>query len=210
VGLGRFMKPYPSIPHRPDHSGLFHIFDKLDGSLIRAEWTPKRGFAKFGRKNGLLDDSNPWLAEAPGLFHAKYAEELERVFRKKRYKRATAFLEFHGPSSFAGNHEDEEHDVTLFDVAPFKKGILASREFLKLFGHLDHPKVLHHGRVGPWLLEAVREGSLDGVTFEGVVCKGAFSQKAGGPVMFKIKTQAWIDRLKGACGDDEAKFEALY
>ena len=42
------MKGYPSIPREVQHSLNVYAFDKLDGSQIRAEWTQKNGFFKFG------------------------------------------------------------------------------------------------------------------------------------------------------------------
>lgn len=203
------MKPYPSIPGGVRHGVPVYVFDKLDGSNIRVEWTRKRGFWKFGRRNGLIDDTNPWLPEAPALFMAKYADDLYRIFREQRWEQATAFMEFWGPSSFAGNHEEETHDVTLFDVSVHRKGFLEPRMFLRLFGDLDHPRLLHHGNFTCDMQEQVAAGTLDGVTFEGVVAKGAWDRKAGRPLMFKWKSQAWINKLRAYCGENDELFQRL-
>lgn len=202
------MKRYPSISGKSVDRPII-AFDKLDGSNVRAEWTPKKGWAKFGRRNGLLDSSHPLLEKkTTPLILDKYGDDLARVFHKQKWRRATAFFEFHGPSSFAGWHDpDEEHTVTIIDVMVFGKGLLEPRPFLDLFGHLDIPSVLYRGKAGAQLREDVLEGRLPGVTFEGVVCKGA--RIKGKPVMFKLKTKAWYDRLRERCAGDEALFNQL-
>lgn len=210
------MKPYPSIPGGVRHGVPVYVFDKLDGSNVRMEWTRKKGFWKFGRRNGLLDDSvSDWFeypskkgAEDVKALMLAQADNLERVFRAQRWQKATAYFEFHGPSSFAGTHQDEEHKVTLLDVAVHPKGMLPPKVFLKLFGHMDLPRLLHHGNFTRQMQEDVSNGDLAFVTFEGVVCKGA-PISPGRPLMFKWKSQAWLDRLRGYCGDNDDLFRRL-
>ena len=50
------MKSYRSIPfaNKIPENETFYVFDKLDGSNIRAEWNPKKGFYKFGSRSQLL------------------------------------------------------------------------------------------------------------------------------------------------------------
>lgn len=50
------MKHYPTIPKTVIHDVDVHVFDKLDGSNIRAEWNPKKGFYKFGSRKQLIDE----------------------------------------------------------------------------------------------------------------------------------------------------------
>ena len=52
------MKQYPSISH-DIRSVQAYAFDKLDGSNIRAEWHPKKGFWKFGSRTRLLGTDQP-------------------------------------------------------------------------------------------------------------------------------------------------------
>ena len=47
------------------------------------------------------------------------------------------------------------------------------------------------------LVQRVREGELEGVTFEGVVGKAGEGHKL---IMAKAKTQAWIDAVRSRCG----------
>ena len=129
-------------------------------------------------------------------------EALGKLVRDQRWERATFYFEFHGPNSFAGWHLPEPHTVTLFDVAPHKKGFLEPREFLRLCGHLDHAQLLHQGNFTRDIADGVSNGTLEGMTFEGVVCKGSWDRKSGMPLMFKWKNLAWQAKLRGICLSD--------
>jgi hypothetical protein len=194
------MKSYPTIEYRINRNVTVTAFDKLDGSNIRAEWSAKNGFHKFGARTRLLDPAERPLGEAIDLINEKYSESLSKAFYDNKYGRALAFFELWGPNSFAGNHEDEKHTVTLIDVNPYKRGILPHMEFRKLFdGYIDIPNILFTGRIGIPFIEAVRNSTLENMTFEGVVCKGVGKK---GLVMFKIKSKAWITKVKDAYGHD--------
>lgn len=202
------MKSYPSITTDPSRGEPLVVFDKLDGSNIRAEWEAKRGFFQFGTRTRVIDASAPVFGEAVGLIRERHGEALHAVLRARGLRHAVAFFEFHGPGSFAGQHLDEPHTVTLFDVAVDRRGLLDPFRFREWFAGLETPRVLHEGPVDEALLARVRDGSLPGMTFEGVVCKGAYVAP-GTPRMFKVKSRRWLDRLKEKCGDDEALFERL-
>lgn len=76
---------------------------------------------------------------------------------------------------------------------------------------MDIPAVLHHGKVGKEMIDKVKSSTLEGMTFEGVVCKAANPnrKKTSHPVMFKIKSNAWLDKLKTFCGEDIKMFERM-
>lgn len=201
------MKSYPSIP-RNIKTGLFYAFDKLDGSNIRVEWSRKAGFYKFGTRKRLLDESDPILGPAKPLFLERYEESLGEIARSQRWERAVFFCEFFGPSSFCGAHDsDEEKEVLLIDVNVHKKGILGPRDFLSVFEDVPHAPLLHHGMIDDDFVRSVRESTLEGMTFEGVIVKGVPDKK--GPGMFKIKSNAWLNALKTQCGEDDNLFERL-
>ena len=185
-----------------------YAFDKLDGSNIRAEWSRKTGFCKFGSRKLLLDETHP-LGEAKQLICTKYEDDLSKVFRKARYDRVTVFFEFFGDSSFAGQHTEEEHDVVLFDVNPYKKGILPPADFLKLVGHLHVPNVLYYGNVTQEFEESVLARTLENMSFEGVVCKTKNPKRTPLPLMFKIKSRAWRQQLRDYCAGDFKLFDRL-
>ena len=80
------MKSYPKIQYF--NQGLFgeniYAFDKLDGSNIRAEWNPKRGWYKFGTRNNMIDERDLQFGEAVTLFLNKYGDSLSKVFRTNK------------------------------------------------------------------------------------------------------------------------------
>lgn len=203
------MKHYPSITKEIRHDIDIIAFDKLDGSNIRAEWNFKRGFYKFGTKNQLIDaNSKPFGIAVPKI-KEKYEESLAKVFKEQGWKDAICFFELWGPSSFAGQHSFQEAlDLTLFDVNPYKQGILPPKEFIKFFGHLDIPKVLYEGRVSVELFDQVKQSTLPGMTFEGVVCKGDYGITRT-PIMFKVKSRAWLEKLRIYCNGNEKLFAML-
>ncbi len=203
------MKSYPSISKTVQNIPVY-AFDKLDGSNIRAEWTIKSGFCKFGSRHELIDSTHPFLGEAPKIIQNKYVEKLNSIFRKENYEKTVCYFEYFGVSSFAGTHKlDEPHDVVLFDVEVFKKGIINPKQFIKLFGDLHIPKLIYHGNANSELNEQIRNGLNKEVTFEGVVCKSMETDKYGHNIMFKIKSKAWLDKLKNYCKGDEKLFEKL-
>lgn len=201
------MKQYPTVEKTIMNLPVW-VWDKLDGSNIRVEWTRKNGLAKFGSRHQLIDSSHV-LGEAIELINV-HAKTLDAVFRKMRLQKATCFFEFLGNSSFAGNHFEEEHEVVLLDVFIYKLGCMQSNDFFKTFnGLIPIPSLLHHGYVRTDLENEIRTGILDSMTFEGVVCKGVMKKNMGFPRMFKIKSDAWLEKLKNYCGDDETMFRRL-
>jgi len=200
------MKSYPSIDATPKTDISIYAFDKIDGSNIRAEWNKKNGFWKFGTRSRLLDASEKPFGEAISLLKGKYEDDLSRIFVEEKWKKVIAFFEFYGPNSCFGTHADEPHDVTLIDVNPYNKGILPPREYIDLFGSLDGPAVLYQGIVNQDFIDSVKNSALDGMTFEGVVCKGVKSNQT---VMFKVKSQAWLSKLRSYCKDNEQMFNKM-
>lgn len=203
------MKHYPSIPKEINTNLPIFAFDKLDGSNIRAEWSKKRGFYKFGTKTQMLGEDHPMFGQSIPLIRSTYGDELSKVFAKAKVESVVAFFEFYGPNSFAGHHLDEPKKVTLLDVNYFKKGMMNPDEFIDTFGHLEIPRVLYYGKANKIFEEEVRTGKLEGMSFEGVICKGKAERGSPAPVMFKIKTRAWLERLKEHCKGDEKLFELL-
>lgn len=204
------MKQYPSITKDLRNSIYIYGFAKLDGSNIRAEWNSKRGFYKFGSRTQLIDESHSPLGKAIPIIKEKYEKDLSQVFKEQRWQDVLCFFEFWGPSSFAGQHLDtESQTVTLFDVNPYKQGILEPSQFIKYFGHLDIPNILYEGFLTKELVDSVKQSTLKDMPLEGIVCKGPNDKKTKMPIMFKIKSQMWLDRLKEYCKGDLNLFNKL-
>jgi hypothetical protein len=201
------MKTYPTIPKKIQDVEVY-AFDKLDGSNIRAEWSKKRGFYKYGTRKRLLDANEQPFGQAVELINDVYGQRLNRRFTDRKFERAIAFFEFFGPNSFAGFHEeDDTFDVVLFDVAVYRKGIMPPKDFLNMVSGLKVPDLVHVGKADDSFIQQVRSGQHPKVTHEGVVCKYVVRKEQVG--MFKIKTQDWLDSLKTKCGDDDKMFEKL-
>jgi hypothetical protein len=202
------MKQYPSISAEISNISCY-VFNKLDGSNIRAEWTSKNGFYKFGTRHRLLGEDEPVIGKAISIIKSKYSN-LTQILKQSRTQRAICFFEFWGPNSAFGQHDkNEEQTVTLIDVDFYKKGILPPKEFLDMFAEIDHASLLYHGSINCEFIESIRNGTLPGIGNEGVVCKGPFDRKLGSPIMFKIKRNDWYERLKEYCKGNKKLFEEL-
>jgi len=198
---------YPSISKDLNPYIKIYAQPKLDGNLIRAELNNKKGFYKFGSKNCLIDANTKPFGKAISLVKEK---DITMVCEKNNIKDIICFFEFYGPNSFAGQHIDsEQQTVTLFDVDPNKQGILEPLDFIRHFGHLDTPNVLYIGQITEEFIDQVKNSTLQGMSYEGVVCKGSTDKKTNTPVMFKIKSRAWLNKLKSYCGSDESLFNKL-
>ena len=186
-------------------------FDKLDGSNLRFGWHPKTGWKKFGTRHRMMDKSDPEYGCAIDIFTKKYGEALEKIFRTDKYIRGAqeviCFCEFFGPNSFAGAHDplhpalamegitsNDPKDVVLFDVNVHRKGLVPPEDFLRIFGHLDIPRVIYRGMMNARFIEEVREGKYP--VKEGVICKGMNGPAPHGLWMRKIKTYHYRDEIK--------------
>lgn len=202
------MKTYPSIPTKIDFKHEYVVFDKIDGSNIRAEWNDKQGFYKFGSRNQLLTEQQTQLFPSIDLIVEKYEDELSERFDNAKIARAICFFEYYGPNSFAGSHPDpvEDMTVTLIDINPYKKGIMLPDEFVDFCDGIDIPRIVHEGKIDEEFIDSVKNSQILDMTFEGVVGK-AINVKHHH--MTKIKTRKWLDKLKEFCNNDPVLFNRL-
>lgn len=197
------MKEYPPIPQSTgakfrEIPGAY-IFDKLDGSSMRSEWSRKNGWYKHGRRSGLLDDSNPDLLEVPSLFDYLLADKLNDLAKRMRWQHLVIFHEFWGVKSLGGLHVGGDPKfLTVFDAAVDKKGILGPRAFRETFeGIVPTPKFLGIHNFTRGFVDLVRSDSIPGITFEGVVAKTGEGHQQ---VRAKAKTQKWVDAIRAMHG----------
>lgn len=204
------VKQYPSISRDIIRGVPFYIFDKLDGSNVRAEWDAKKGFWKFGTRQRLMGPDDPIGKFAIPLIQAQ-SDALSAIFKSMREREVVCFFEFWGPKSFAGLHDDSDvHQVHLIDVSIHRKGLMLPAAFVKTFeGKIPTAALLHRGNITKELVELVQTGTLDGMTFEGVVCKGAPLKNGYPPHMIKIKNLAWIEKVKALYTDPKVLEELL-
>lgn len=207
------MLHYPKIPgsrNAPD--GRCIAFEKYDGTNLHWEWDRDFGWHSFGPRReefnltesgiDLFARKHAHLRESVEEFWDTLAGEVEKVFREhsnyREFHSLKIFTEFFGPNSFAGLHkEDDPKELRLFDVWAEPFGMIGPERFLSDFGHLRAARVVYQGKLTGKFAEDVRQGKY-GIA-EGVVCKGGFG---GADIwMVKIKTYAYMERLKRAFAD---------
>lgn len=212
--IRRIRKIDPSERHDlsiPINNNFFANGILVHNSLIRAEWTEKSGFYKFGTRTHLLDRSDPTFGEACDLIVDGFSCGLERFFYKRNIERAVFFFEFFGEHSFAGSHVEEPHQVKLIDVDTYKKGLIEPELFDLLSDEVPCAQTLFSIKVCreedlQEILRQIEDSTLEGMTFEGVVFKSGSGHKR---ISFKHKSRAWLNKLAEVCGENKARFEEL-
>lgn len=187
-------------------------FEKLDGTNLHFCWERDFGWHAFGTRrdrfnlteHGIADftEAHPELADAAEVFERTLAKGLGEVLELRAdlelFTEATAFCEFLGESSFAGQHRaDEPKRLILFDLALPGEAFVAPEDFVRDFGHLPTPRIVYRGKLTGQFTEDVRKGKFK--VAEGVVCKGV---SKGVPWRCKVKTDAYRERLKQSLGAD--------
>lgn len=218
------MLHYPKIPDsRNAPSGTCLAFEKYDGTNLHFDYDRDFGFHSFGTRRdafNLTPDGiaafiakHAHLAECVDVFRATLAAGLEKVFREhvsyREVQTMKVFAEFLGPGSFAGLHKAAEaKELRLFDVLVEPGGIIPPKQFVADFGHLPIARVVYEGKLTGQFAEDVRAGKCN--VAEGVVCKGVTRgtpSEPGTVWMFKIKTNAYMEKLKQAFAE---KWEAYW
>jgi hypothetical protein len=204
---------YPKIQgSRNTPGGRCVAFEKYDGTNLHWDWDRDFGWHSFGTRRDEVDlsergrdrfrQAHAHLHGCADVFFDTLADDLERTFRGDGHYRSFAglrvFTEFLGPNSFAGLHKaDDPKELVLFDIWADPFGMIGPQRFVSDFGTLRIASVVYEGKLTGKFAEDVRQGKY-GVT-EGVVCKGG----PGGSDLWmaKIKTYAYMERLKRAFGE---------
>jgi hypothetical protein len=201
------MKQYPSIPRSTGQSFQEFdawVFDKLDGSNLRFEWSKKQKWHKFGTRTQLFDSTHQIFGHAIPIFESYLASPLEKLAVDNKWERLVCFAEYWSPNSFAGWHAEEEHSLTVIDLAPHKKGILGPKEFVKLTEKTDifTAPFLGNYKWTRGFVERVYKEEIPGISCEGVIGKAGSDNKL---IMAKAKTKTWLDKVKEKFTEEEAE-----
>lgn len=209
------MKEYPKILRISDSDKNIGekciVFDKIDGSNLQFTFSKKQGWYKFATRTRLIDRNEPEYGIAIDLFINKYGDFIEKILNDKypKFNSVTAYAEFYGPYSFAGQHSEEwlknhnllsegensPKDVILFDININKHGFLDPFKFVELFSKVEIPKIISEGILTKEFIEEIRNNDA---LNEGVICKGGT-----GPHKIwlrKIKTFNYLKKIKEAFG----------
>jgi hypothetical protein len=183
-------------------------FEKLDGTNVHFVWWRDHCFVGYGTRRDRFDltspdgirqfeKAHPELKGIDLLWDQDCRME-EYLLRHPKYGQSDmiVFTEYHGPNSFAGSHKPKDKmQLTIIDVMVDDK-MLPPEELLEDFKDFNLPRVIFKGKFSGQLFVDVRNGKYD--VKEGVVVKGVVDGKVH---MAKIKTQAYLDKLKEHFGD---------
>lgn len=213
------MKTYKSIPSTYNIDkikGPLYIFNKYDGSNIRAEWSKKQGWYKFGTRHQLMDHNTPIFGSAIDLFLNKYGDSVPTAICElyKKTERFTVYAEWFGAESFAGQHKpDDPKNIIIFDINLHKQGMISPRDFIRLYKYFDIAKGFGTYAFDEDMMESIRKeerwvdmfvsAPIRNKIFEGVICKHGEGHNLK---MFKIKTYKYKEMLKETLGDDWTKY----
>ncbi len=202
---------YPKIPDSRDFPLKTCIaFEKYDGTNTHFRWHRDFGWHAFGTRRDEFNwdeigqrqfmDRHPHLHELSAVFAESVMSPFETVFlhdeRCTSATEFTLFAEFLGSQSFAGLHKsDNIKRLVVFDVECDNQ-LMNPVEFVDLFENLPIARVVYRGRFTGTFADDVRTGKY-GVD-EGVICK---TGTRGNIQMAKIKTHAYLEKLKKAFGD---------
>lgn len=195
---------YPKIPDTLDCPLRQCIaFEKYDGTNIHWTFKPGEGWQEYGVRRDRYDinttgvrafeAAHPELAGAHKLWDqdSKLEDFLNSNPKYNTAKEIIVFTEYFGPNSFAGQHDPKDtKQLIIFDVQVDGK-IIPPDQFVEDFKQFNIARIIFQGKFSGQLFVDVRKGKYD--VKEGVVVKGIFSSQV---YMAKIKTEAYLDRLK--------------
>jgi hypothetical protein len=200
------MKSYPSIKRYRDDRYLGfegHTFAKLDGSNLRFEWDPKKGWYRFGSRRRLLEETHQEFGCSLQMFQNDFATSFEKIAVDQKWPGIVVYCEFWGENSFAGEHESKDAKfLTPIDVAIYKKGLMSPTDFINAF---DDQFDLQYLGVQTWdqeFVTAVQTSNLPGMAFEGVIGKTGAGHKR---LAIKLKSNAWISKVLNQYGEEQGR-----
>jgi hypothetical protein len=201
---------YPKIPDSLDCPLKQCVaFEKYDGTNIHWVWDPHGGFMSYGTRrdrfaitNGgvrQFEQAHPELAGLDKLWDQEGKLEFFLMDNPKynTAKEIIIFTEYFGPNSFAGQHDPKDtKQLIIIDVQVDGK-IIPPDQFVEDFKQFNIARIIFQGKFSGQLFVDIRKGKHD--VKEGVVVKGTYSNQV---YMAKIKTEAYLDRLKNEFKDN--------
>ena len=189
---------------------------KYDGSNLRFEYSPKKGWHKFGTRKTMIDVSHPVYGSGIEMFLERFGDDMIKVFKKDKYMRSaqniTVFAEWFGAKSLGGAHRPKDpKNIVPFDVNVHKRGFLNPKEFIDSFGHLQVAELIWQGEFNDSFVDDVKKENIDieskydvrASIPEGVIVKGGSSHRLW---MCKIKTERYKEALKAVYQQDWVKY----
>jgi len=211
------MLEYPEMKNLSKSPREYCIaFNKLDGQNIRVKYDKKNKFSLFGSRHRLFDETDNQFEKVIPLFNNTLRNNLERLIVDnkdfKDFKELIVFMEYYGPNSFAGMHDENDilnnlMKLVVFDILIInKKNInqfILPNDFIKLFNktQIEIPNIIYEGNLNDTFIKNVKNNIYN--LKEGVVCKGITKRGdyRGKVWMCKIKTQYYLDRIKQEFGE---------
>jgi hypothetical protein len=157
----------------------------------------------------MFDYDDPIFGEAIDLFKEEIAPGLLARLNKKYgpVPETLVFAEFLGKQSFAGQHvQDDPKTLKVFDVNLYKKGLLSPYDFAEISNHGPYyADLITKAVIDDQFINKVKEGRYnDDENPEGVICKWGSGHDLN---MMKIKTDAYLRKLRTQFGEDWKKYE---
>lgn len=181
-------------------------FEKYDGTNIHWVFSPPYGWVDYGTRRDRFplnssgetqfEQAHPELAGVSRLWDQEGKLGCYLTDKHPLAQEIVVFTEYYGPNSFAGSHQPQDKmELVIFDVQ-VDGNLISPQEFVEFFKDFNIARVVFRGKYTGQLFVDVRSGKY-GVK-EGVVIKGMVSNKV---YMAKIKTDAYLERLKSEFGD---------
>jgi hypothetical protein len=182
-------------------------FEKYDGTNLHWVLTPQFGWIDYGTRRDRFpfnlegtkkfEHAHPELAGVANLWDLGGKLETFLVATYPSANEVIVFTEYLGPNSFSGMHQPgDTMQLVIFDVQ-VDGALLPPEEFVNKFKDFNIARVVFKGKYSGQLFRDVRAGKYD--VKEGVVVKGMVKDQIH---MAKIKTRAYLGRLKELFGED--------
>jgi hypothetical protein len=176
-------------------------FEKYDGTNIHVVWRRDYGWESYGTRRdsflwmfsgiGQFEQAHPELKGVAALWDPESKLDNYLTINYPNAQEIIVFAEYFGVNSFAGQHKPaDQMQLVIFDIQVDGK-MLSPEELIEEFKDFNIANVVFKGKFTGQLFIDVRKGKYP--VNEGVVVKGIVDDQV---YMCKIKTEAYLDRLK--------------